>query len=1185
MKLPPYAELHCLSNYSFLRGASFPEELVERAVHLRYHALAITDECSLAGVVRAHTAAKEHQLHLIIGSEFTLDDQTRLVLLATDRESYGRLSHVITIARRNAEKGGYSLTRQMLEQHHPTGCLALWLPGFQNNHPEPTINDEPLQWLAQCFPHQTWIAVELLLSGNDPQHLQALQAVGKKFNIPLCAAGDAHMHHRSRRALQDTLTAIRLGKPLAELGYALFPNGERALRSRQRLQKIYPRELLEETVRIADRCRFSLDELRYEYPKELVPEGQSPQSWLRCLTEQGMCGRWPRGAPEKVKTAIEHELQLIDEMAYAPYFLTVHDIVRYARSQGILCQGRGSAANSAVCYCLGITEVDPGRMQLLFERFISKERNEPPDIDVDFEHERREEVIQYIYQKYGRERAALAATVITYRPRSAVRDVGKAIGMSLDQVDRLAKSIYWWHHLETLQQQLRENGFDINNPLIQRLVVLVNLILGFPRHLSQHVGGFVISQGKLSHLVPIENAAMAERTVIQWEKDDLEALGLLKIDILALGMLSAIRKALTYISSYCKHPVTLADIPPEDPAVYRMIQRADTIGVFQIESRAQMSMLPRLKPRNYYDLVIEIAIIRPGPIQGDMVHPYLRRRNGEEPVTYPSDAVKDVLSRTLGVPIFQEQVMQLAMVAAGFTAGEADKLRRSMAAWKRKGGLDQFEGKLLQGMKARGYSEQFAQQIFNQIKGFGEYGFPESHSASFALLAYASSWLKRYHPAAFTCALLNSQPMGFYAPAQLIIDARKHGVNVLPIDINHSHNDCALEYATGEKIPLNPPLQKGEEKTTKHPLSLEGESPSINLLSLEGEGWGEGENNGNPPWPLKNNPHSLEGEGDVQGRTNVARGMEKVRPGTGREAGLGHARGTSPWMDEIERCLEQASRATQDAKAEGWGEGENVNNLPTSQRTSTNPPLCKRGVGGDLQTTPSLRLGLRMINGLTTAAINNITQAREQGPFASVQDLATRAQLNNQDLECLAAANALQNLSGDRHRAYWHVAGIEKNLPLFDTPHFSETDVMLPKPSEGQNIIADYATTGLTLGRHPLALLRTKLTKRRIRTAEELWQLPNDTRATVAGLVICRQRPGSAGNVVFVTLEDETGQTNVVIWPKLAEKQAKELLHSRLLAVRGAIQQEDGVLHLIAHRLEDLSPWLGSLTTQSRDFC
>ncbi|MGD8570301.1 MAG: error-prone DNA polymerase [Gammaproteobacteria bacterium] len=1105
MKLAPYAELHCISNYSFLRGASFPEELVERAVYLRYHALAITDECSLAGVVRAHIAAKEHNLKLIIGSEFTLDDHTKFVLLATDRASYGRLSHLITAARRNADKGDYQLTRQLLEQHHPAGCLALWLPDFQNNHHQQTVNDEPLQWLAKNFPGQTWIAAELLFSGDDQRQLQILQALGKQHNIPLCATGDVHMHHRKRRALQDTVTAIRLNQPLSQLGYALFPNGERSLRSRQRLQKIYPRHLLEETIRIADRCRFSLDELRYEYPEELVPPGHTAQSWLRHLTQQGMQRRWPQGAPDKVKNAIEHELALVDEMAYAPYFLTVHDIVQYAKSQNILCQGRGSAANSAICYCLGITEVDPDRMQLLFERFISKERNEPPDIDVDFEHERREQVIQYIYHKYGRQRAALAATVITYRARSAVRDVGKAIGMSLDQIDRLAKSIYWWHDFDTIQQQLQENGFDINNPLIKRLVVLVHLILGFPRHLSQHVGGFVISQGKLSHLVPIENATMAERTVIQWEKDDLEALGLLKIDILALGMLSAIRKALGYISYYSKRTITLADIPPEDAAVYRMIQQADTIGVFQIESRAQMSMLPRLKPRNYYDLVIEIAIIRPGPIQGDMVHPYLRRRNGEEQISYPSEAVKNVLSRTLGVPIFQEQVMQLAMTAAGFTAGEADKLRRSMAAWKRKGGLDQFEGKLLEGMKARGYTEQFAQQIFNQIKGFGEYGFPESHSASFALLAYASSWLKCYHPAAFTCALLNSQPMGFYAPAQLVIDAKKHGVTILPVDVNISDHDCTLEFKDAKTAPA-----------TRSPDEVQR----------------------NPGNTLSNATRSPDEARGIQGDDHS---LNKESP--------------SSW-----KC-----RPDEACGIRG--------------RVDTSTDRNKQ------QQSPSLRLGLRMIKGLSTTGIENIINARQQQPFTSTQDLATRAGLNKKDLECLAAADALKSISGDRHRAYWQVAGIENNIPLFETPHFAEGEVMLSKPREGQNIVADYATTGLTLGRHPLALLRTRLTQRRIRKAEQLWTLPNDSRAAVAGLVICRQRPGSAGNVIFVTLEDETGQANIVIWPKLAEKQAKELLQATLLVVHGTIQQEEGVLHIIASRLEDLSTWLGTLTTQSRDFC
>ncbi|WP_455205942.1 error-prone DNA polymerase [Kaarinaea lacus] len=1035
-----YAELHCISNFTFLRGASHPEELVTRAAQLGYQTLAITDECSLAGVVRAHIAAKAHQLPLIIGSEFQIQRQERFVLLATNRESYGALAQLITVARRNAPKGTYTLTREMVEKYCPYGCLALWLPSRDVD----AIETQSLSWLASLFYERIWIAVELLLDGKDRQYLRRLQQLSDEFAIPLCASGDVHMHQRQRRALQDTLTAIRLGKPLSQLGYALYANGERHLRSLSRLRNIYPRHLLLETLRIASRCHFSLDELRYEYPHELVPLGQSPQLWLKRLTEQGMQRRWPQGAPEKVRQLVRHELQLVSELGYEHYFLTVHDIVRYARDQGILCQGRGSAANSAICYCLGITEVDPDRMQLLFERFISKERDEPPDIDVDFEHERREEVIQYIYRKYGRERAALAATVITYQPRSAVRDVGKALGMSLDQVDRLAKSIQWWHKTEQAEQELVANGFSLQNPKIQQLLQLVGQLIGFPRHLSQHVGGFVISEGKLSQLVPIENAAMSERTVIQWEKDDLEALGLLKVDVLALGMLSAIRKALAYISVYSGKPMSLADIPAEDAQVYRMIQAADTVGVFQIESRAQMSMLPRLRPKNYYDLVIQIAIIRPGPIQGDMVHPYLSRRNGKEAVTYPNAAVKAVLQRTLGVPIFQEQVMQLAMVAAGFSAGEADQLRRSMAAWKRKGGLEKFEDKLLQGMKARGYSQEFAQQIFRQIKGFGEYGFPESHSASFALLAYASSWLKRYHPAAFTCALLNSQPMGFYAPAQLVRDAQRHGVMVLPVDVNHSKHDCSLEI-------LKPALET---------------------------------------------------------------------------------------------------------------------NIPQAENASM----------------MALRLGLRMVKGLSSPGSKAICEAKDNGMFTSVQDLAVRTGLNKTDLQSLAAADALKTLSGDRHRAYWQVVGVEKPSPLFPLPQFQEADVMLSKPSEGQNIVADYSSIGLSVGRHPLSLLRERLTSHGVLSSTQLWQLSTGVFAKAAGLVICRQRPGSANNVMFVTLEDEHGHINIVVWPKVAERQKKALLKSRLLAVSGTVQKEDGVLHLVAKDLQDLSAWLGSLDSRSRDF-
>ncbi len=722
-----YVELHTLSNFSFLRGASQPEELVAQAKHLNYRGLALTDECSLAGVVRAHIAAKQHGLPLIIGTELNCSDGLKLVVLATDRASYGAMSRLISRARRASPKGRYALARIDLENALP-GCVIIWLP--RSDRASAQRQEADGRWLRERFAGRLWLGVELLTGGFDLRHLQLLDALGESLAVPRVAAGDVHMHRRSRRALQDVLTAIRLGLPLQALGYALFPNGERCLRPLQRLRELYPAPLLAQTLAIAERCTFKLDELRYEYPEEIVPAGATPASHLRALTMRGCAQRWPAGAPPAVRENIEHELRLIAELKFEPFFLTVHDIVQYARSQRILCQGRGSAANSTVCYCLGITEVDPSRMAMLFERFISKERNEPPDIDVDFEHERREEVIQYIYGKYGRERAALAATVICYRPRSALRDVGKALGLDLAQVDKLARGMQWWDGQRIDPERIRACGFDPEDPVIARLIALAAEILGFPRHLSQHVGGFVIARGRLDELVPIENAAMPDRTVIEWDKDDLDALGLLKVDVLGLGMLSAMRRAFHLInefggSSAVAGELDLAKVPSEDKAVYEMICRADTVGVFQIESRAQMSMLPRLRPQNYYDLVIEVAIVRPGPIQGEMVHPYLRRRSGEEAVTYPSVEVEAVLKRTLGVPIFQEQVMQLAIVAAGFSPGEADRLRRAMAAWKRKGGLEPFQRQLIDGMRERGYPESFAHQIFNQILGFGEYGFPE----------------------------------------------------------------------------------------------------------------------------------------------------------------------------------------------------------------------------------------------------------------------------------------------------------------------------------------------------------------------------------------------------------------------------------------------------------------------------
>ena len=1027
--LPDYAELHCVSNFSFLRGASHPEELVERAARLGYQALAITDECSLAGVVRAHVAAKAYRVDLIIGTEIVIDAlDFVLVLLVANETGYANLCELITRARRQATKGEYLLHETDLE-HGVEGCLILLLPREGARYA--TLLSQAC-WVAERFPAKTWLAVELLFGLADESRLQALTHLGRSTGLPLIAAGDVHMHARSRRALQDTLTAIRLGCPVAEAGFELHPNGERHLRSRETLADIYPTDLLAQTVAVAGHCEFSLDSVSYEYPEELVPPGHDATSWLRHLSEAGSTKRWPRGAPDKVRDLIEHELALIKELGYEPYFLTVHDLVRFARERDILCQGRGSAANSAVCYCLGITEVDPARMEMLFERFISKERDEPPDIDVDFEHERREEVIQYIYAKYGRERAALAATVVTYQPRSAIRDVGKALGLELAQVDRIAKSLAWWDGRQMSCERFREAGVDPDSALIQRLIVLVGDLVGFPRHLSQHVGGFVMTQGKLSRLVPIENAAMPDRTVIQWDKDDLESLGLLKVDVLALGMLSAIHRAFDLISGFRGHRIGISDVPPEDSVVYDMIDKADTVGVFQIESRAQMSMLPRLKPRTFYDLVVEVAIVRPGPIQGGMVHPYLRRRQGKEPVTYPSEAVRGVLERTLGIPIFQEQVMQLAVVAAGFTPGEADALRRAMAAWKRKGGLEPFEERLINGMSERGYSEKFAKQIFEQIKGFGDYGFPESHSASFALLVYVSAWLKCYEPAAFTSALLNSQPMGFYAPAQLVNDARRHGVEMRPADVRFSGWDCTLERS-----------QRGE---------------------------------------------------------------------------------------------------------------------------------------------PAVRLGFRMIKGFTEEGAHRLVRVREEQAFYGAQDLARRSRLNQRDMSLLADSGALKHLSGHRHKAKWDVLGVEPMPPLLESTEFNEGVPLLPVPAEGENLVADYATLGLTLGRHPLSLLRNRLNRLGLLDAARIGELSHGDRVRTAGLVINRQRPSTASGVIFMTLEDETGHINVVLWPWVAEQQRIEALRARLLIINGTIEREGEVIHVVAGKLEDHSQMLGRLLTRSRDF-
>jgi error-prone DNA polymerase len=803
-----YAELHCRTNFSFLEGASHPDELVHRAAELGYEALAITDRNSLAGVVRAYVAAKEAGLKLLIGAEITPNDTPPVLLYATDRASYGRLTRLLTVGRRRAAKGECELTFDDIVEHNKGLIACVCLTSYPNSSSEsqrasPVLSTQYSAHSTALFPFRElfgdrcYIVSQLHHGPNDKLYLERTIKLSRAADIPLVAANDVHFHIPQRSQLQDVVTAIRHGCTVAELGHRRFPNSERYLKPPEQMAELfatYP-EAIHRTTEIAERCHFSLDELRYEYPEELAPAGITLLQHLEQLTWKGADQRYPGGIPDKVRKLIEHELQLIKELRYEAYFLTVWDLVRFAREPGreILCQGRGSAANSAVCYCLGITSVNPEQINVLFERFVSKERNEAPDIDIDFEHERREEVLQYIYEKYGRERAGIAATVISYRPRSAVRDVGKALGLSLDRVDAIAKAIEKYGDVEDLEQRLQDAGLDPSSSISRRLIDLSSEVLSFPRHLSQHVGGMVMTKGPLCEMVVIENAAMPGRTVVQWDKDDLDALGILKVDCLSLGMLTAIRKCFELIEKHYGQSHTLASIPQDDPSVYEMVQRADTVGVFQIESRAQMSMLPRLRPENYYDLVIEVSIVRPGPIQGNMVHPYLRRREGKEKVSYPSDEVKAVLERTLGVPIFQEQAMQLAVVAAGFTPGEADQLRRAMGAWRRPGLIDSFQQKLIRGMLDRGYSMEFAERLFNQIRGFGEYGFPESHAASFALLVYVSAWMKYHYPAAFTASILNSLPMGFYAPAQLVDDARKHGVEVCPVDVNFSEWDCTLE--------------------------------------------------------------------------------------------------------------------------------------------------------------------------------------------------------------------------------------------------------------------------------------------------------------------------------------------------------------------------------------------------------
>jgi error-prone DNA polymerase len=1045
--LPAYAELFCLSNFSFLHGASRAEELVARAVQLDYAALAITDECSLAGVVRAHAEAKG-KIPLIIGSYFRLTNPDgspgpSLVALARNRDGYGNLCEIITIARNRVAKGSYLLTPADLAAPLPAfahlkglpDCSLILLPHYPAHRPQDVDQlHAQAAWMEATFPGRAWMGLNLLLRPFDEAHRLSIAEVAAQHQMAVVAVGHVCMHVRSRKPLQDTMTAIRIGKPVSECGYELAQNAEQHLRPRMQLANLYPPAALAETLRIAAECTFNLEQLRYEYPHELIPPGHTPASYLRQEVEKGLLERWPDGEPENVRPQIETELALIADLKYEAYFLTVYDIVRFARSQGILCQGRGSAANSAVCYVLGVTAVDPARGTLLMGRFISKERNEPPDIDVDFEHQRREEVIQYIYEKYGRDRAALAAVVISYRPKSALRDSGKALGVDLAIVEKVCTSQRWFDSKHELIGRLAECGLDPESQLAQQWAALAYALLGFPRHLSQHPGGFVISHEKLTRLVPVEAATMDGRHVIQWDKDDLEELGLMKVDVLALGMLSALRRALDLLEQRSGRKMSLYEIPPEDPATYEMMCEADTVGVFQIESRAQMSMLPRLRPKEFYDLVIQVAIVRPGPIQGGMVHPYLQRRMGKK-VGHCPPGLEKALERTLGVPIFQEQVMQIAMLGAGFSEGEADELRRAMAAWKRKGGIEKYQQRILDGMTARGHPLAFAKAICEQIKGFGEYGFPESHSASFALLTYSSSWIKCHEPAAFLCALLNSQPMGFYSPSQLVQDAKRHGVVVRAIDVTISGWDSTLEEPVGK---------------------------------------------------------------------------------------LGQ---------------------------------------------------------------PAVRLGLSMLKGMGAEAAARIEQARAAGPFASVADLARRADLDRHALQVLAGGNALQQLAGHRRQALWQAVGAVPDKDLLRPTMPDEAVPTLRAPTEGEDILGDYRSHGLTLGRHPLALLRATLSQHRFMPAATLNTYTNNMVARACGMVTVRQRPGTAKGVIFMTLEDETGNVNVIIWPALLEQQRREVLSAPLLGVYGVWQQEGMVRHLVAKRLVDMSHLLGRLPTASRDFC
>ncbi len=1087
-----YAEFGVTTNFSFLRGASHPEEFVARAIELGLAGVGIADRNSLAGVVRAHlflrnNKAEARGLRFVPGVRLVFRDGTPDILAyPRDRAAHGRLCRLLTLGNIRAAKGGCLLALDDLLDYQEGQQLILLAAssfepetdgreageGYADFAAPPTIappimapevpaigpTASPLERLAAAAPGRLWLGATMTHGKSPRGDLARRRRLGQRLGLPLIATSDALMHDPARRPLQDVLTCIRHGATLETAGRRLQPNAERHLKPPDEMSRLFAEapEALAETLRFLDGLDFSLDQLGNDYPRELHEGFATPQDALAHFAREGAGRRYPQGVPDTVLAALAHELALVAQLEYAPYFLSVHDIVRFARSKGILCQGRGSAANSTLCYCLGITEVNPIFHDLLFERFISVDRREPPDIDVDFEHDRREEVMQYIYERYGRARAALTATVVTYRARSAIREVGKVFGLSEDALTAITSKI-WHFSADSIEaEEARRAGLDPSEPRLAQAIALARDLSGFPRHLSQHTGGFVITHSRLDEVVPIANATMEARTTIEWDKDDLDALGILKIDILALGMLSCLRKGFDLLRDHYDRPETLASLPREDPRVYAMIQKADTIGVFQIESRAQMSMLPRLKPKEFYDLVIEVAIVRPGPIQGDMVHPYLRRRQGRESVAYPSPELEAVLKKTLGVPLFQEQAMKIAIVAAGFTPSEADQLRRAMATFKKVGTISTFFDKMVKGMVARGYEEDFATRCFKQIEGFGTYGFPESHAASFALLVYASCWMKCRYPDAFACALLNAQPMGFYAPAQIIRDAREHGVAVAEVDINHSDWDSTL-------------------------------------FALD-----------------------------------------------------------NPGAQDIER-----------------------------------PPVHARHAerAGDSLATHAIRLGFRQVNGLSEDDIRRLVARRGAG-YDSIRDLWLRAALTPAVLERIAEADAFRSLGLDRRAALWIVRGLNKagdkdDLPLLRALSVAEIepDATLPPMPLGQHVVEDYRHLSLSLKAHPVAFLRARLDRDGVMPARDLLAHPANQRVSVAGLILVRQRPGSAKGTVFLTIEDETGIANIIVWPRVFEALRPIVIGARCIAVTGRLQREGEVLHVVAEKAQDLSRLLGQLST------